>query len=61
MAAKLGVLHHKAKLNEEKVRAIREEYAQGNTSHFKLALKYDIKSTDTIGKIIRRTAWKHVL
>lgn len=57
---KRGSLHHKAKLTEDKVRAIRKEYAAGGTSHFKLAMKYDIDSTDTIGKIIRRTAWTHV-
>jgi predicted aldo/keto reductase-like oxidoreductase len=58
--ARRGSLHHKAKLDDDKVRAIREEYAQGGTSYFKLAMKYDIESTDTIGKIIRRKAWTHV-
>lgn len=60
MAAKLGSLHHNAKLTEDQVRDIRREYAAGGTSHFKLALKYDIESTDTIGKIIRRDSWTHV-
>lgn len=58
--ARRGSLHHKAKLDEAQVKAIREEYATGKTSHWKLAQKYGIDSTDTIGKIIRRTAWTHV-
>lgn len=55
-----GSLHHLAKLTEEQVLAIREEYATGKTSHWKLALKYDIDGTNTIGRIIRRETWTHI-
>lgn len=55
-----GSLHHKAKLTETQVKAIREEYATGKTSHWKLAMKYDIDSPHTIGAIIRRETWTHI-
>lgn len=55
-----GSLHHKAKLTEDQVRAIREEYAEGNTSHWKLAMKYDIEAVSTIGSIIHRRTWTHI-
>jgi hypothetical protein len=58
--ARKGSLHHKAKLTEADVREIRKKYAAGNTSYWKLAMEYGIDSTDTIGKIIRGTAWTHV-
>jgi hypothetical protein len=57
---KRGALHHNAKLTENQVQAIREEYATGTTSHWKLAMKYDIDSSDTIGRIIRRETWTHI-
>jgi cyclopropane fatty-acyl-phospholipid synthase-like methyltransferase len=55
-----GSLHHKAKLTEEQVKAIREEYAEGDTSHWKLALKYDVDSAATIAAIVHRRTWTHV-
>lgn len=55
-----GSLHHKAKLTEAQVQEIRAKYATGNTSHWKLAMEYDIDSTDTIGRIIRRETWTHI-
>jgi hypothetical protein len=60
VAARLGTLHHKAKLTEDQVRAIRREYAEGGTSYWKLALAYDLESPSTIQKIIEGKAWKHV-
>jgi hypothetical protein len=57
---KKGSLHHNAKLTEDDVRDIRRRYAEGGTSHFKLAQEYDIDSTDTIGRIIRRQTWTHI-
>lgn len=55
-----GSLHHKAKLTEKQVRAIREEYATGTTSHWKLAMKYDVDSAATIGSILHRRTWTHI-
>ena len=60
MAPKKGSLHHKAKLTEEQVREIREKYAAGGVSYWKLALEYDINSTDTIRQIIIRRTWTHI-
>lgn len=60
MAAKRGSLHHKAKLTEAQVREIREKYAAGGTSYWKLAFEYGIDSTDTIRRIIVRKTWTHV-
>lgn len=57
---KRGSLHHHAKLTEDQVREMREKYAAGNYSYWKLALEYDIDSTDTIGRIIRRETWTHI-
>lgn len=57
---KRGSLHHKAKLTETQVREIREKYAAGNTSYWKLAMEYDIDSSDTIGRIVRRLTWTHI-
>lgn len=56
---KRGSLHHLAKLDEELVRDIRKEYAEGGTSHVKLAVKYDL-GVSTIGKMLRRETWTHV-
>ncbi len=49
-----------AKLLEEQVKSIRKEYAEGNTTHKKLAEKYDC-SPKTIGGIVRGEMWKHLL
>lgn len=57
---KRGALHHNAKLTEQDVLDIRRKYAEGNTSHFKLASEYNIDSTDTIGRILRRKTWTHI-
>lgn len=60
MAARLGSLHHKAKLTEDQVRAIRQQYAEGGTSYWKLTLAYDLESPNTIQKIIKRQTWRDV-
>lgn len=60
MAAPPGERHGMAKLTNQKVREIREKYAAGGTSYWKLAMEYDINSSDTIGRIIRRETWKHI-
>lgn len=57
---KRGSQHHLAKLTEEQVLKIREEYAAGGTSHWKLALKYNIDGSNTIGRILRRETWTHI-
>lgn len=60
MAPKKGSLHHNAKLTEQQVLEIREKYAAGGVSYWKLAMEYDINSTDTIGRIINRQTWTHI-
>ena len=53
------IMHGIAKLTDEKVVAIRSEYAQGGTTHAELAIKYGI-GRRTIGNVINRKLWKHV-
>jgi hypothetical protein len=60
MAPKKGSRHHNAKLTEAQVREMREKYAQGGTSYWKLALEYNISSADTIHRIITRKTWTHI-
>lgn len=48
-----------AKLTESNVIAIRQEYAFGNTSEPKLALKYGV-SSGQIHKILKRRRWAHI-
>lgn len=54
-----GIDHHKAKLNEEEVLKIREEYVPRIITHSYLAGKYGVKKS-IIGQIIRRVSWKHI-
>jgi len=54
-----GSLHHLSKLTEEDVRKIREAYATGTTSHFKLAAEYDLHPA-TVGCIVTRKTWTHI-
>ena len=54
-----GVGRHFSILTEEEVRAIREEYALGGTSHRKLGRKYGVDGR-TVGFVLRRQTWKHV-
>lgn len=61
----LGELNSSAKLTEEKVLAIRQEYEQLLESHMKtqaqyyLASKYGVKRP-TISDIVLRKTWKHI-
>ncbi len=55
-----GSLHHKAKLTENQVREIRAKYATGKTSHWKLAMEYDLDSARTIACIVQRKTWTHI-
>ena len=48
-----------AKLNDKKVRAIREIYALGNITCRQLARLYDV-SASTIAYIIKNSTWQHV-
>ena len=54
-----GVNHGMSKLNEEKVRDIRELYAAGGVTHHKLAEKFGITATN-VYCVINRKTWKHV-
>ncbi len=54
-----GTLHHNAKVNEEIVLKIRNEYANGKTTQQKLAVKYDL-SQPHVGMILRKCAWGHL-
>jgi DNA invertase Pin-like site-specific DNA recombinase len=53
-----GTGNPSAKLDEEKVRAIREKLANG-AKQAALANEYNVSKT-TIGSIARREIWKHV-
>ncbi len=55
-----GEMHRCAKLNEDKVRNMRSEYADGDAGIRALAVRYDV-SNQTVTKIINRKNWKHVL
>lgn len=48
-----------AKLTERDVRAIREEYRRGKSTHKQLAGKFGVY-VGTIGKIIHGVKWRHV-
>lgn len=48
-----------AKLTEEQVESIREEYQKGGTTHRKLASKFGV-SRRNIGHIITGRSWTHV-
>lgn len=50
---------HCAKLTEDKVRALRDEYAAGGISFAKLGIKYGIGHT-TVENIVKRRKWAHV-
>lgn len=55
----VGSANKTAKLNEEIVKFIREEYSTGESSYPKLAKKYNI-STSNIYSIIKKQTWTHV-
>ena len=54
-----GSRHSQAKLTEQMVRAIRAEYATGETTHHKLAQKYGMGKS-MIGYIVTNKFWRHV-
>lgn len=54
-----GENHFRAKLTEQQVRSIREQYETGDTSIKRLGKKYGVNS-GTISQIVRRIIWKHV-
>lgn len=56
-----GERQWKAKLDPEKVRSIRAEYATGGTSFPRLAKKYNVQHHSTIMNIVHRKTWKHVV
>lgn len=53
-----GESHPQSKLTKKQVRAIREQYAQGEISQRALAEQYGMCQS-AIGNIIRRKSWKH--
>ena len=55
-----GVSHWKAKLTEDDVREIRRLYATGNFSHREIAVRFGVH-TETVGHIVRRQRWNHVV
>lgn len=55
--ARTGDKHCMAKLTNDDVVFIRNEYSKGNTSYAKLATKYNVNKS-TIGRIIRKQGWK---
>lgn len=54
-----GEGHCRAKLNEEKVRAMREEYAKGGINLTDLGAKYGIKMVGA-WQVVNRDTWAHV-
>lgn len=54
-----GIQNASSKLNEKQVTSIRQEYAEKNTSHSKLAKKYSVSRT-TIYEILNRRTWNHI-
>ena len=54
-----GERHCSAKLTNEQIISIREEYARGKITHRKLGAIFNVSHT-TIGAIIRHRTWRHV-
>lgn len=57
--AKRGISHKKAKLNDNQVLAIREEYQKGEGTQYQLAAKYGVCQR-TINMVVRKIGWAHV-
>lgn len=55
-----GVEQWQAKLDDDKIRHIRESHASGRLTQMQLAELYGVSDT-TISKIVRRITWKHVI
>lgn len=54
-----GVRHHRAKLDDGKVREIRALYETGRVTFSTLAQKYNV-SLSLVAAIVRRKIWKHI-
>lgn len=54
-----GERNASAKLNEETIKIIRERYENGEKSWKKLGAEYNIHP-NSIGRIVKRTRWKHI-
>jgi len=55
----VGEAKWNSRLSEYDVRAIRNTYAAGGTSHRKLGVQYGVSAV-TIGLIVRRELWTHI-
>ena len=58
--AMTGTQNHNSKLNDEKVKEIRESYKSGSMDQYELARKYGVTQS-TIGYITRNKTWRHVV
>jgi hypothetical protein len=54
-----GEKHHTSKLTDEKVRAMRAEYAAGGITQLRLGRKYGVNQ-HTTGCLLNGSTWKHV-
>lgn len=54
-----GVKHGMAKLNDEKISAIRAEYAKGIYSQYEIASEF-LVSQSLVYQIVNRKIWQHV-
>lgn len=54
-----GIEHPQAKLNEDLVRAIRDEYARGGVTMLDLSQQFSV-GTSTIHRIVHRRSWAHI-
>ena len=54
-----GERHPNAKLTDDQVRAMREEYAAGEKNYNDIAVDYGVSAV-TVGLIIRRQTWQHI-
>ena len=57
--SQLGEKSHSAKLNNSKVREIRQKYAAGGVLQIELAAKYGV-SDCTISQVVNYKVWRHV-
>ena len=55
-----GEDHHYSKLDNNKVKEIRQLYASGIITQRKLAIKFGVKQS-TIGAIVNNITWKHII
>ena len=54
-----GIKNHFARLTEDGVRGIREDYASGTYSQSRLARKYDVAQSQ-ISMVVNRKTWAHI-